>query len=33
LPVWRGFLLLAGRWFLSSKMCSGFGAVKAKLAR
>ena len=31
--AWNGgFLLLAGRWFPSSKMCSGCGAVKAKLA-
>jgi len=26
-----GYLLLAGRWYPSSKMCSGCGAVKAKL--
>jgi putative transposase len=31
--TWNGgCLLLAGRWFPSSKMCSGCGAVKAKLA-
>jgi putative transposase len=26
-----GCFVLAGRWFPSSKMCSGCGAVKAKL--
>ena len=31
--AWHGGqLVLAGRWFPSSKMCSGCGAVKAKLA-
>jgi putative transposase len=31
--TWNGgFLLLAGRWFPSSKMCSGCGAVKATLS-
>jgi putative transposase len=31
--TWRGGqLIIAGRWFPSSKMCSGCGAVKAKLA-
>ena len=31
--TWNGgYLLLAGRWFPSSKTCSGCGAVKAKLA-
>jgi putative transposase len=30
--TWNGgFLLLAGRWFPSSKTCSGCGAVKATL--
>lgn len=30
--TWNGgYLLLAGRWFPSSKTCSGCGAVKAKL--
>ncbi|MET7333775.1 IS607 family element RNA-guided endonuclease TnpB [Nonomuraea sp. NPDC005650] len=31
--TWRGGrLIVAGRWFASSKTCSGCGAVKAKLA-